>query len=119
MSEEKKVEVKEEAVKPAKKPRKPREKSRNIEELLTLAPNKLTDLEKNILIKELKYQNEHLSAKIELIHTNANSAYEKLRQTENKFDSMEQFYRKKLQYVDAQLNAFHAAINESIKGGIA
>ena len=102
-----------------KKVRKPREKVRPVEETLNLPTSKLTDKEKDNLIKELKEQNNLLNNQVEHFKKNADSAYEQTRQLEEQYKAMERFYRGRLQYVDNQVSAFHAAINEAIKGGIA
>jgi phage shock protein A len=102
-----------------KKVRKPREKVRPVEETLGLSVSKLTDKEKEALIKHLKEENTLLSNKVDSYKQNAGAAFDQTRQLEDQYKAMEQFYRGRLQYVDNQLNAFHAAINEAIKGGIA
>lgn len=102
-----------------KKVRKPREKVRPVEETLELSVSKLSDKEKENLIKHLKEANTLLANKLDSYKQNAGSAFEQTRQLEDQYKAMEQFYRGRLQYVDNQLNAFHAAINEAIKGGIA
>ena len=102
-----------------KKERKPREKVRTPEECLDLPVTKLTDKEKNNLIKELKEALTQALNQAEAYKQNATAAYERARRTEAQYDDMEKFYREKLAYVDAQLNAFHAAINQAVKGGIA
>lgn len=102
-----------------KKVRKPREKVRSVEETYDLPVSKLSDKEKDNLIKALKEENNLLANKMESYKQNAGSAFEQTRQLEDQYKAMENFYRGRLQYVDNQLNAFHAAINEAIKGGIA
>lgn len=102
-----------------KKVRKPREKVRTVEETIDLPISKLTDKEKDNLIKALKEENNLLTTKVESYKQNAGAAFEQTRQTEEQYKAMEQYYRNQLKYVDAQLNAFHAAINQAIKGGIA
>lgn len=115
-----KVEVKPtaEAPKEEKKPRKPREKVREIEEIINLPVSKLTDKEKERLIKALKEANTVANNKCEHLKQNTESAFAQARELEKKYDAMEQFYIRQLQYVDNQLNAFHAAVNQAIKGGI-
>ena len=102
-----------------KKVRKPREKVRTVEETIDLPISKLTDKEKDNLIKALKEENNLLTTKVESYKQNAGAAFEQTRQAEEQYKAMEQYYRNQLKYVDAQLNAFHAAINQAIKGGIA
>lgn len=102
-----------------KKVRKPREKVRSVEETASLPLSKLTDKEKDNLIKALKEENTLLTNKTESYKMNAAAAFEQTRQTEEQYKAMEQYYRDQLKYVDAQLNAFHAAINQAVKGGIA
>lgn len=104
--EEKKVE---------KKVRKPREKVRAMEELMTLPVTKLTDKEKNKLIKELKGQINLNNNKYEQYKMSAESAFNQTRELEAKYDAMEQYYRRLLTFVDTQVNAFHASLNQAIK----
>ncbi len=111
-------EVKEAPVE-TKKTRKPREKVRTPEECLDLPVTKLTDKEKNNLIKELKESLTLALNQGEAYKQNARSALDKARQTEEQYKAMEKYYRDLLKYVDAQTNAFHAAVNQAIKGGIA
>ncbi len=115
-----KVEVKPtaEAPKEEKKARKPREKTREIEEIKDLPFSKLSDKEKEKLVKHLKEQNMLMLNKCEAFKKNAESAFAQTREMESKYDAMEKFYIRQLQYVDNQVNAFHAAINQAIKGGI-
>lgn len=103
---------------PVKKERKPREKVRDIEEIRDLPLKKLSDKEKELLINTLKEENMLYSKQAAEYKHVAESAFEQQRQFENRYDAMEKFYRGKLAYVDMQLNAFHTAINEAIKGGI-
>ncbi len=102
-----------------KKVKKPREKVRSVEECFDLPVSKLSDKEKNNLINELKNSLNQAVNQAEAYKQNAQSAFEQNRQLEDQYKEMEKFYRGKLRYVDAQLNAFHAAVNEAIKGGIA
>ena len=94
-------------------------KVRPVEETLELSVSKLSDKEKENLIKHLKEENTLLSNKVDSYKQSAGAAFEQTRQLEDQYKAMEQFYRGRLKYVDNQLNAFHAAINEAIKGGIA
>ena len=116
---EKKTEKKVETPKtePVKKERKPREKVRSVEELMNLSPSKMTDKEKNKLIKELKEQLNLNNNKFEAYKQTSESAFAQTREIEAKYEAMEAFYRKKLAYVDNQVTAFHASINEALKGG--
>lgn len=102
-----------------KKVRKPREKVRPVEETNDLPISKLTNKEKDNLIKALKEENNLLTTKVGSYKLNAEAAFEQTRQAEEQYKAMEQYYRNQLKYIDAQLNAFHAAINQAIKGGIA
>lgn len=126
MAEAKNKEVKEtpevEVTAPVEEPkkiRKPREKVRSVDECFELPVGKLTDKEKDNLIKALKEELNLAMNKMDAYKQNAESSFNKTRQSEEQYKAMEQFYRGRLQYVDNQLNAFHAAINEAIKGGIA
>ena len=100
-----------------KKPRKPREKIRPVEETIDLPVSKLTEKEKDALIKHLKEEVNLLVQKNDACRETADSAFSKCRQLEDMNNRMEDFYRRKLKYVDTQLEAFHSAINAAIKGG--
>ena len=101
-----------------KKPKKPREKVREIEEIRNLPFSKLSDKEKEKLIKTLKEENNLVNNKCESFKRNAETAFAQTRELENKYDAMEKFYIGQLQYINNQLNAFHAAINQALKGGL-
>ena len=100
-----------------KKPRKPREKIRPVEETIDLPVSKLTEKEKDALIKHLKEEVNLLVQKNDACRETADSAFSKCRQLEDMNNRMEDFYRRKLKYVDTQLEAFHSAIDAAIKGG--
>ena len=119
MDEENKV-VTEETTEVAevKKTRKPREKTRSVEECYELPVSKLTDKEKELLIKDLKENYMLMTNKAEAYKQNAEAAFNQTRQAEDQYKAMEKFYRDLLRYVDMQLNAFHTAINQGIKGGV-
>ena len=102
---------------PIKKQRKPREKVRTVEETIDLPVSKLSDKEKEQLIKHLKEETNLLRNKSEACKETADKAFERIREAERTYDEMEKFYRRKLQYVSTQLEAFHMAINSAIKGG--
>lgn len=101
-----------------KKVRKPREKVRDVAEIINLPVSKLSDKEKEKLIKALKEEANLANNKCEAFKQNAESAFAQTRELESKYDAMEKFYIRQLQYVDNQINAFHAAVNQAIKGGI-
>lgn len=110
--------VKEKPNKETKKVRKPREKVRAIEEIINLPETKLTDKEKVKLIKALKEEVSIATQKYEAYKQTTESSFEKARNIENRYEEMEAFYRKLLRYVDTQVNSFHDAINQAIKGGM-
>ena len=68
---------------------------------------------------EKDFSTQNLENKVNALKESIQSSFEQTRRTEEQYTSMEKFYRSKLAYVDSQVNAFHAAINEAIKGGIA
>lgn len=119
VKEEVKTEVKtemktEKAVEIPKKVKKPREKVRDVRETIELPLSKLTDKEKDKLIKALKEENTLLANKVELYKQNAATAYEQSRQAESNFDAMETFYRDKLKYIVTQMNAFTSAVEQAV-----
>ena len=103
---------------PVMKQRKPREKMRPYEELMSLSEKKLTDAEKNFLIKKLKEEVNLKTNQCNACHEVIDSSFNKSRQLEEDYKSMEVFYQEKLKYINNQLNSFHAALNMAIKGGV-
>lgn len=101
-----------------KKPRKPREKVREIEEIIDLPLTKLTDKEKNKLIEFFKANITEASNKVQAYRETTESALRKVKDTEDRYDAMESFYRKQLAYINTQLEAFSTAITQVTKGGI-
>lgn len=101
-----------------KKPRKPREKVREIEEIIDLPLTKLTDKEKNKLIEFFKANITEASNKVQAYRETTESALRKAKDTEDRYDAMENFYRRQLSYINMQLEAFSTAITQVTKGGI-
>lgn len=101
-----------------KKPRKPREKVREVEEIIDLPLTKLTDKEKNKLIEFFKANITEASNKVQAYRETTESALRKAKDTEDRYDAMESFYRKQLSYINMQLEAFSTAITQVTKGGI-
>lgn len=97
--------------------RKPREKVRSVEELAAIPATKMTDKEKNKLIKALREANTLLANQVEAFKQNAESSFAQTRDREDKYEAMERYYRQRLQYIDTQLTAFVTAVNEATKGG--
>ncbi len=125
MAEEvKNVEVVETAVteevqeKTEKKARKPRAKVRPVEETMDLPVKKLSDKEKDNLIEYLKEESVKLNNQIAAHKDVIESTFKQTRQREEDFKSMEQYYRKQLDYIAVQLTAFKTAVEQATKGGI-
>lgn len=100
-----------------KKTRKPREKVRPVEECYDLPLSKLTPKEKDNLIKELKESLTLTTNKVDAYKANAEAAFNQTRQIEEQYKAMEKYYRDQLKYIDMQVQAFHTAVNQAIKGG--
>lgn len=100
-----------------KKTRKPREKVRPVEECFDLPLSKLTPKEKDNLIKELKESLTLTTNKVDAYKANAEAAFNQTRQIEEQYKAMEKYYRDQLKYIDMQVQAFHTAVNQAIKGG--
>lgn len=100
-----------------KKPRKPREKVREIEEIIDLPLTKLSDKEKDKLINYFKDHYTAAANKVEAYKQNAEANIKRYQELNDNYDAMETFYRKKLAYVNTQVEAFHSAIDSAIKGG--
>ena len=100
-----------------KKVRKPREKVRSVDECYDLPLSKLTPKEKDNLIKELKEALNLATNQVDAYKQSAESAFNQTRQMEDQYKAMEKYYRDQLKYIDMQINAFHTAVNQAIKGG--
>lgn len=100
-----------------KKKRKPRQKTRPVEELFEAKISGMSDKEKTILIDTLKEMCNEAASKLEMLEQNIISTREQQQNLKREYDQMEAFYRKKLQYVKVQLKAFSEAIDASILGG--
>ena len=92
-------------------------KARELEEIRELPISKLTDKEKDNLIKALKEENTEQINKNQSLKNNCEMTFEKLRNVEAQYSSMENYYLKKLKFIGEQLQACHSAIAMAIKGG--
>lgn len=106
-----------EAVEKPKKTRKPRQKTRTVEELINAKVSGMSDKEKAILIDHLKDENESNLCKIQMLEHNIVSTREQAQEIDRQIEQMEAFYREKLHYVNLQTKAFSDAINAVILGG--
>lgn len=93
------------------KPKAP--KARKIGFLLEESTKKMTDKEKDLLIKYLRENETKLNNQIKALTDNLDSAYKKMHQIEDQYGSMEAYYRKNFNYINDQLTAFAAAIRRS------
>lgn len=93
-------------------------KARELEEIRELPISKLTDKEKENLIKALKEENTEQINKNQSLKNNCEMAFEKLRNVEAQYSSMENYYLTKLKFIGEQMQACHNAIAMAIKGGI-
>lgn len=110
------AEVKKEPA-PVKKTRKPREKVRTTAELVDVPVKKMTEKEKEQMIEFYKEQNRMLEQKLDALDVNITSAYEKLRNSEDQYNAMESYFKRQLQYINTQVEAFHTAVNHATRGG--
>lgn len=101
-----------------KKVRKPREKVRPAEKCIDLPLSKLTPKEKDNLIKELKEALTLAKNQADAYKQSAESAFNQTRQMEEQYKAMEKYFKDQLRYIDMQINAFHTAVNQAIKGGV-
>ena len=102
---------------PVKKQRKPREKVRDVEEIIDLPLTKLSEKEKDKLINYFKDSITAAANKVDAYKNNAETNIMRYQELNDRYDAMETFYRKKLNYVSMQLDAFKSAIDTAIKGG--
>ncbi len=97
------------------KPRKPR--ARKVEDLINEATKKMTDKEKDILIAFLREDSNKLKNQISSLKQTVESAFAQCREVEAQYESMENFYRDSLKYIDGQVVAFANAVRKSTVGG--
>lgn len=105
------------APKKERKPRKPREKVRSVEEIYDMSVNKLTDKEKNALIKHLREKILFVENQVCQYKQSAEGAFARARDNENKYDAMENYYLEGFKEINIQLAAFSKAVNR-VTGGI-
>jgi DNA repair exonuclease SbcCD ATPase subunit len=98
--------------------KKKKPKPRDIEELKELPVKAMADKEKDNLIKALKEENTGLENKITSLKNNCEKAFERVRDIEDQYNSMERYYLTKLKFIEEQINANHNAILMGIKGGL-
>lgn len=114
---DKKPEKKKEETAPKKIKKTRAAKARKVEELITESTKKMTDKEKDILIKFLREDNTKLGHQISALRENIEAAYKKVNQVEAQYNDMEKFYRDNLAYIDGQVVAFTNAVRKSTVGG--
>ena len=102
--------------KPVKKERAP--KARKIEELINESTKKMTDKEKDLLIKFLKEDSNKMQNQIAELKMNIESAFRKVNQIDEQYKAMEAFYKSNLEYIDGQVIAFANAVRKSTVGGV-
>lgn len=101
---------------PVKKPRKPREKVRDVEELKTVPHNKMSDKEK---IKLLDYQEKlinELTNKNNELNNLVDSTFMQRRMDDENYKAMEQYYKTAMKSIDLQMNAAYSAIKNIVGG---
>lgn len=101
MTEEKKTTTVEKVEK-----KEPKVKARKPEELTDVPVKKMTDKEKDCYIEKLRKELATAEQKIEHYKMNAESAYEKFQYSEKNFNSMEDYYKKREQFMKDSLNNF-------------
>lgn len=92
-------------------------RARKVEELINEATKKMTDKEKDILIKFLKEDSTKMKNQINELKHNIESAYRKVNNIEEQYKAMETFYKNNLEYIDGQVIAFTNAVRKSTVGG--
>lgn len=111
-----KVTAEKKTEKKVKQTRAPR--ARKVEELVNEATKKMTDKEKDILIKFLREDTTKLKNQIDALKANIEASYKKAQLIEEQYKDMEAFYRDSLAYIDGQVVAFANAVRKSTVGGV-
>lgn len=104
MTEEKKTTPVEKVEKKEKK--EPKVKARKPEELTDVPVKQMTEKEKECYIKKLREDLALMDTKCAHYKMNAESAYEKVQLSEKNFNSMEDYYKKREQFIKDSLNNF-------------
>ena len=111
-----KPETKKKEEKTIKKTKAPR--ARKVEELINETTKKMTDKEKDVLIKYLKEESLKTSHQMAALKENIEAAYKKVNLVEEQYNAMEKFYQDNLAYIDGQVVAFYNAVRKSTVGGV-
>ena len=93
-------------------------KTRELDEIISLATKDLTDKEKVKLITYLKSEMHLMENKLNALQNNCEQAYAQARKCEEEYASMERYYKDRLKFIDQQLTAFGTAVRLSIVGGL-
>lgn len=101
MTEEKKTTTVEKVEK-----KEPKVKARKPEELTDVPVKKMTEKEKECYITKLRKDLELMDTKCAHYKMNAESAFEKVQLSEKNFNSMEDYYKKREQFIKDSLNNF-------------
>lgn len=101
-----------------KEEKKPREKTRPVEETIDLPIKKLTDKEKDNLIKYLEKVIDELNKKNIMLENSAESAFRRARDAEDKYGAMENYYLKSFKYINTQMEALYTSIGQVTKGAL-
>lgn len=104
MTEEKNTTPVEKVEKKEKK--EPKVKARKPEELTNVPIKQMTEKEKECYIKKLREDLAVMDTKCAHYKMNAESAYEKVQLSEKNFNSMEDYYKKREQFMKDSLNNF-------------
>lgn len=81
-------------------------KARKPEELTNIPIKQMTEKEKECYIKKLREDLEIMDTKCAHYKMNAESAFEKVQLSEKNFNSMEDYYKKREQFMKDSLNNF-------------
>ena len=81
-------------------------KARKPEELTDVPVKQMTEKEKECYIKKLREDLEVMNTKCAHYKMNAESAFEKVQLSEKNFNSMEDYYKKREQFIKDSLNSF-------------
>ena len=84
----------------------PKVKARKPEELTNVPIKQMTEKEKECYIKKLREDLELMDTKCAHYKMNAESAFEKVQLSEKNFNSMEDYYKKREQFIKDSLNNF-------------
>jgi len=96
---------------PAPKPRKKKEKNREVDELLEVAPKKMNDAEKNIMLDYYRGELNKVLQQHDAMQRNAQSAYEQFKNADKAFNELQIESKARISHIEDVVRvAYHSIL---------